>query len=115
MGGGDLNLKKSWHPGTLKNQEKVWKLKQKLIDEKNKLEQLKKELQEEKDREELERLRTGKRKKEQDRLEWMYSQGISATSETIAQEKEDFLLGKKRIDSAGQETKLSHEEVLLSY
>jgi len=24
MGGGDLNMKKSWHPVLLKNQEKVW-------------------------------------------------------------------------------------------
>ena len=25
MGGGDLNMKKSWHPVLLVNQEKVWK------------------------------------------------------------------------------------------
>ena len=24
MGGGDLNMKKSWHPVLMKNQEKVW-------------------------------------------------------------------------------------------
>jgi hypothetical protein len=24
MGGGDLNMKKSWHPLLLKNQEQVW-------------------------------------------------------------------------------------------
>jgi len=24
MGGGDLNMKKSWHPLLLKNQERVW-------------------------------------------------------------------------------------------
>jgi hypothetical protein len=40
MGGGDLNLKKSWHPGTFKNQEIVWKKEQKLIEEKKKLAQL---------------------------------------------------------------------------
>jgi predicted RNase H-like nuclease (RuvC/YqgF family) len=111
MGGGDLNLKKAWHPGTLKNQEKVWKLEQKVIEEKKKLEQLKKELQEERDREELERLRTGKRKKDQERLEWMYSQGASATADSLAQDKEDFLLGRKRIETIGDERKLTHEEV----
>ena len=25
MGGGDLNMKKSWHPVLLTNQERVWK------------------------------------------------------------------------------------------
>ena len=25
MGGGDLNMKKSWHPVLLVNQERVWK------------------------------------------------------------------------------------------
>jgi hypothetical protein len=24
MGGGDLNMKKSWHPLLIKNQERVW-------------------------------------------------------------------------------------------
>jgi N-terminal domain of CBF1 interacting co-repressor CIR len=24
MGGGDLNMKKSWHPLLMKNQERVW-------------------------------------------------------------------------------------------
>ncbi len=113
MGGGDLNLKKTWHPGTFKNQEKIWKLEQKVIDEKKKLEQLKKELQEERDREELDRLRTGKRKKDNERLEWMYSQGITTTSETIAQEKEDFLLGRKRIETVGGND-MSHDEVIMN-
>jgi hypothetical protein len=51
MGGGDLNLKKSWHPNTLKNQEIVWKKEQKLAEEKKKLAQLRKELEAERDRE----------------------------------------------------------------
>ncbi|XP_075027647.1 pre-mRNA-splicing factor CWC25 homolog isoform X2 [Calonectris borealis] len=40
MGGGDLNLKKSWHPQTLRNVEKVWKAEQKHEAERKKIEEL---------------------------------------------------------------------------
>lgn len=43
MGGGDLNLKKSWHPLTKRNLEIVWQLEQEHNKEKQKLEQLRKE------------------------------------------------------------------------
>ncbi|XP_075579056.1 pre-mRNA-splicing factor CWC25 homolog isoform X3 [Pelecanus crispus] len=39
MGGGDLNLKKSWHPQTLRNVEKVWKAEQKHEAERQKMEE----------------------------------------------------------------------------
>jgi hypothetical protein len=43
MGGGDLNLKKSWHPTRLDNQEKLY-LKEKLAaEEKQKIAELQKE------------------------------------------------------------------------
>ncbi|KAI8901562.1 Pre-mRNA splicing factor-domain-containing protein [Globomyces pollinis-pini] len=108
MGGGDLNLKKSWHPNTFKNQERVWKREQQVAEEQRKSEQLRKEIQEERDREELQGLyeKAGKRyiiglvngRKKNLRLEWMYAAGPTQTHESINQEKEDFLLGKKRID-----------------
>lgn len=63
MGSGDLNLKKAWHPNTLKNQEIVWKREEAVEKEKLKLIQLKKELQEERDREELARLHAQGRNK----------------------------------------------------
>jgi hypothetical protein len=56
MGAGDLNLKKSWHPNTFRNQALVWEKEQARDVETRKIEQMKKELQEERDREELYRL-----------------------------------------------------------
>lgn len=49
------NLKKSWHPQTLRNVEKVWKAEQKAEAESKKIEQLRKELEEERAREEMQR------------------------------------------------------------
>lgn len=49
------NLKKSWHPQTLRNVEKVWKAEQKAEAEAKKIEQLRRELEEERAREEMQR------------------------------------------------------------
>ena len=49
------NLKKSWHPQTLRNVEKVWKAEQKHEAERKKIEELQRELQEERAREEMQR------------------------------------------------------------
>ncbi|XP_065094051.1 pre-mRNA-splicing factor CWC25 homolog [Ochlerotatus camptorhynchus] len=76
MGGGDLNTKKSWHPNTFKNQERVWKAEQADAAEKRKLAELQHEINEERNREELKSIAKksgllpdtdGDRK-----LEWMY-------------------------------------------
>ena len=70
MGGGDLvsdtnglafnlflqNLKKSWHPLTRHNLEKVWKAEQNAEKEKAKLEQLRKGKQQERELEDLQSL-----------------------------------------------------------
>ncbi|CAB3993304.1 Hypothetical predicted protein [Paramuricea clavata] len=96
MGGGDLNLKKSWHPQTLHNIEKVWKAEQKAEAETKKIEQLRRELDEERQREEMQRYAVdqGIAKKKSDRLEWMYSApGHSGVNH------EEYLLGKS-IDKA---------------
>lgn len=53
MGGGNLNLKKSWHPSTLRNQERVWKAQQQDESEKKKVEVLRKELQAQREKEEF--------------------------------------------------------------
>lgn len=50
------NLKKSWHPNTIKNQERVWKAQQADAAEKRKLAELKQEISAERDREELHRI-----------------------------------------------------------
>ena len=50
------NLKKSWHPLTKYNLEKVWKAEQSADKEKAKLDQLRKEKQQERELEELQKL-----------------------------------------------------------
>lgn len=91
MGGGDLNLKKSWHPSTLRNIERVWKAEQKHEAEKQKIEQLQKELAEERAREEIQAFAEdqGVVKKKGERLDWMY-QGPAALVN-----REEYLLGRK--------------------
>jgi len=98
MGGGDLNMKKSWHPLLLKNQERVWLEEKKALEEKKKLDQLRKEKEEERQIQELQRLQeeqTGK--KRQEKLEWMYSTPATGSGQN-ANDLEDYLLGKKRVD-----------------
>lgn len=91
MGGGDLNLKKSWHPSTLRNIERVWKAEQKHEVEKQKIEQLQKELAEERAREEIHQFaeNQGVIKKKEEKLDWMY-QGPAAMVN-----RDEYLLGRK--------------------
>ncbi|KAI8615435.1 hypothetical protein BC830DRAFT_1122672 [Chytriomyces sp. MP71] len=74
MGGGDLNLKKSWHPQTLKNIEKVYLRERKAEDEKKKIAQKMKEIEEQRQMKELQELHeaSGRIKKKQERLDWIY-------------------------------------------
>ncbi|EIW87055.1 hypothetical protein CONPUDRAFT_96258 [Coniophora puteana RWD-64-598 SS2] len=117
MGGGDLNMKKSWHPLLLKNQERVWLEEKKALEEKKKLDQLRKEKEEERQLQELQRLQeeqTGKKRTE--KLEWMYSTPATGSSQN-ANDLEDYLLGKKRVDkilTADDNAKLgaSHKEFI---
>ncbi|KAJ7110011.1 Pre-mRNA splicing factor-domain-containing protein [Mycena epipterygia] len=98
MGGGDLNMKKSWHPLLIKNQERVWIEEKKALEEKKKLDQLRKEKEEERQMQELQRLQeeqTGKKRTE--KLEWMYATPATGTSQN-SNDLEDYLLGKKRVD-----------------
>ncbi|KAG5855076.1 pre-mRNA-splicing factor CWC25 homolog [Anguilla anguilla] len=90
MGGGDLNLKKSWHPQTLKNIERVWKAEQRHEAERKKIEELQKELRDERAREEITRYaqETGTLKKKNDRLDWMYQGPGGQVS------RDEYLLGR---------------------
>ena len=71
MGGGDLvscykssnknqlwqqNLKKSWHPLTMKNLERVWKVEQHDEAEKKRIAELQAEIREERNREEMQQM-----------------------------------------------------------
>ncbi|KAL1412949.1 RNA-splicing factor [Vanrija albida] len=103
MGGGDLNMKKSWHPALLVNQERVWKAQKQANEEKKALQQLRKEREEERQLAELQRMQeaaTGKKRTE--KLDWMYA-APSAEDGAMGgrmseRELEDYLLGKKRVD-----------------
>jgi hypothetical protein len=98
MGGGDLNMKKSWHPLLQKNQERVWQEENRAREERKRIEQKRKEIAEERQVQELRRLQEqqgGKRTVE--RLDWMYAapgSGGQNTSESM----EAYLLGKKKVD-----------------
>lgn len=101
MGGGDLNLKKSWHPQTRENQEKLWLARQAKAEEDKKLAILKKELEEQRQVEELQRLQQGSKKK-LDRMDWMYA-GSASSSTQSAMIQEEYLLGKRKITDISED------------
>lgn len=84
-------MKKSWHPSTLRNIERVWKAEQMRDQEKAKIEQLQKELQEERNKQEMRQYaeKKGVVKKREERLDWMY-QGVAGLVD-----REQYLLGRK--------------------
>ncbi|CCX10823.1 Similar to Pre-mRNA-splicing factor CWC25; acc. no. Q4IRI9 [Pyronema omphalodes CBS 100304] len=97
--GGDLNLKKSWHPQLLRNQERVWQEEKKALEERKRIDQWKKEREEERQLLELRQIQEAAGGKTVlDRVDFLYngpSQGMDRTTE----ENEAYLLGKRRIDS----------------
>lgn len=96
--GGDLNLKKSWHPVLMSNQKKVWEEEQKALEERKKIDQIMKERAEERQIQELEELQAAAGgAKRQTRVDWMYS-GPSTGEAGTTEEMEGYLLGKRRID-----------------
>lgn len=96
--GGDLNLKKSWHPLLMSNQRRVWEEEQKALDERKRIEQMMKERQEERNLQEIQEMQeaAGGTKRAQ-RVEWMYN-GQSAGQQSTTEEMEGYLLGKRRVD-----------------
>ncbi len=96
--GGDLNLKKSWHPLLMSNQRRVWEEEQKALDERKRIEQMMKERQEERNLQEIQEMQeaAGGTKRAQ-RVEWMYN-GQSTGQQGTIEEMEGYLLGKRRID-----------------
>ena len=96
--GGDLNLKKSWHPVLMSNQKKVWEGEKKALEERKRIDQMMKERQEERQIQELQQLQeaAGGRKR-MARVDWMYSGPASGQAGTT-EEMEGYLLGKRRVD-----------------
>ncbi|KAK2592661.1 RNA-splicing factor [Conoideocrella luteorostrata] len=99
MGGGDLNLKKSFHPTLRRNQQAVWDEEQKALGERKRTQQRINEIKEERAKEELQRqLEAAGGKKRVDRVDWMY-QGPTDGQVGTSEETEAYLLGKRRIDN----------------
>ncbi|KAI6781873.1 uncharacterized protein J7T54_005083 [Emericellopsis cladophorae] len=99
MGGGDLNLKKSFHPGLRRNQAAVYDEEQKALAERKRTQQRLNEIKEEREKEELQRqLEAAGGKKRIDRVDWMY-EGPTDGQTGTTEETEAYLLGKRRIDN----------------
>ncbi|KAI1747444.1 Pre-mRNA splicing factor-domain-containing protein [Xylaria castorea] len=97
--GGDLQLKKSYHPALLKNQAKVYDAEQAALAERKKTEARIQEIKEERAKKEIqEKLEAAGGRKRIDRVDWMY-EGPSDGQGGTTEELEGFLLGKRRIDT----------------
>jgi len=88
--------KKSWHTKNKSNQEKVWIAEQKKEQETAKATELAREIQQEREAEELNRI-AGKKSIKDRGIDWMYSEGTSTelAKEQAEKEAEQFLLGKE--------------------
>ncbi|KAL2105638.1 hypothetical protein VUR80DRAFT_7972 [Thermomyces stellatus] len=97
--GGDLNLKKSFHPGLMRNQRRVYEEEQKALEERKRTQQRINELKEERAKEDVQRqLEAAGGQKRIDRVDWMY-QGPTDGQAGTTEEREAYLLGKRRIDN----------------
>lgn len=108
MGGGDLNMKKSWHPGLIKNRAQVWEAQNAALQERKRVEALKKEIEEERAANELQRLNEANGgAKRQERVDFLYA-GPGAGS-GLQEDREAYLLGRKRIDDVLGKDNLGQE------
>ncbi|CAG2064541.1 unnamed protein product, partial [Timema podura] len=99
------NLKKSWHPSTMRNMEKVWKAEQRHDQEKRRIAELQREIRAEKTREDIQKFAedTGVVEKKDDmKLDWMYK-GPSGIVD-----REEYLLGR-RIDKTFEQLEQSEK------
>lgn len=96
--GGDLNLKKSWHPVLMSNQRKVWEEERKALEERKKTDAMLKERAEERANLEMQQAQEAAGgKKRIDKVDWMYSGPANGQLGTT-EEMEGYLLGKRRLD-----------------
>jgi hypothetical protein len=95
--GGDLNLKKSWHPNLMSNQRKVWEEEQKALEERKKTDAMLKERAEERQIQELQQMQEAAGgKKRINRVDWMYAAPADGARGTT-EEMEGYLLGKRSL------------------
>lgn len=101
----DLNLKKSWHPATVRRQANVHAAQSAALRERRKIEELTKQREKEGSMQELKDLQqqSGSGTKPtvdyHHQLEWMYQKPASSTNTSLPDEsREAYLLGKRRIN-----------------
>lgn len=74
--------KKTWHPGRIQNMEEVWKREQEAAKEQQRMEDLKKQIYEERAKEEMNAIAEAAGVKvRKDKLDWMYQGGVGARQE----------------------------------
>jgi N-terminal domain of CBF1 interacting co-repressor CIR len=90
--------KKSWHTKNLANQEKVWVAEQRNEAEANKTKELARQIQQEHEQEDLDRI-SGKKTIMDRGIDWMYQGGTTGdlAREDAAKKAEEFLLGKEYV------------------
>lgn len=92
---GDLNLKKSWHPGLAKNQAKVKQREDEALKERQRVAERQKEIASEQYEADLLKLQG----KQASKLGWMYRDDPDSKKGELSEAtKDDYLLGKKRVD-----------------
>lgn len=103
---GNLNLKKSWHPGLMKNQQKIWEEEQNKVNELKKIKERNKEIAEESEKLELLQMQYGKdfdsmpaeQKAKMNKLGWMYDQPSKKDEAGFNEMRDEFLLGKNQVE-----------------
>lgn len=111
-GGAGLSFlnKKTWHPGRMQNQERLWKAEEDAAAEARSLEELRKKIAEERSREDLkEAAVTGGHQKAADRIDWMYSGGMMAKTEADKR-NEDAMLGVAPIQENEEDKEMTKME-----
>lgn len=96
--------KKSWHTKNISNQEKVWVAEQRKEQEEAKAKELAKQIQQEREQEELDKI-AGKKSARIDRgIDWMYhgqQKNSEIAQEDAAKKSEEYLLGKAYVPEGG--------------
>ncbi|CAN3376425.1 hypothetical protein DIURU_000088 [Diutina rugosa] len=104
--GGDLNLKKSWNPALVKNQQKVWQKEQEKLEEYKQIKQRNAEFEQEQQYQKLLSLRHGPDYKEKisaeeklklGKLDWMYT-SATASSPGSTEVSGEFTEGKAQAE-----------------
>ncbi|KAG7364850.1 CBF1 interacting co-repressor CIR family protein [Nitzschia inconspicua] len=88
--------KKSWHTKNLSNQKRVWEEEQKQAAEASKTKELARQIQQEREQEELDRI-SGKKSAMDRGIDWMYQGGTQGelAKQDAERKAEEFLLGKE--------------------